>query len=786
MRLSQPTNVARREAGAVVYGRDRIVGKGEMADLVRSHDWGSTALGPIESWSKELVAIVNLTLSSPVPARTLWGPDLILIYNDKYLPLPGKRHPEALGKPVRAVYEEAWHVVGPVLETAFARGEGCDFDRLLVPIDTGGGVRDFYLDYTFSPVYEDGKVAGLFGVLQDVTGEVIATRSLHESESRATRVLESIGDAVIVTDAQSHVVQMNRMAEHITGWTLNEARGRDIGEVFHIVDEINRERGENPVDKVRRLGAVVGLADHTILIRRDGTETSIDDSGAPIFDDHGGLSGVVLVFRNIQDRRAAERERTAMAKQLSLVLDATSDGVLILDRSWKMSYRNRSAQEILQASGELTGHNFWEVFPKAAYDGSPFVEHYTRAMQDGVEGKFEAYYPEPLNAWFSIIAKPAEDGMVLFFRDITQQRMEAEARRKREAQMNAIYSTSLEFIGLLTTEGVVIDCNRATLEFAGDSRADVVGRNFAETAWFAGTPGAPEKVRGAIAQAASGETFRAELPLTRPSGEIMTFDFSLTPVRDSTGAVVFLVPEGRDISEVKRAETALLKSEKLAAVGRLASSIAHEINNPLESVMNLIYLARHADPTEAQKYLDLADQEIRRVSIIANQTLRFHKQASKPQPATSADLFSTVMSIYEGRLRNARVRVEKLFRTDKPVICFQGDVRQVLNNLVANALEAMPFGGRLLIRSRLGFNWKTSQAGLVLTIADNGAGISPAVRKNIFDAFFTTKGTAGNGLGLWVCQEIVARHQGTLRVRSTQRAGRSGTAFALFLPFDPA
>ena len=105
------------------YGRDRIVGTGEMAELVRSHDWGSTALGPIESWSKELVAIVNLTLSSPVPARTLWGPDLILIYNDKYLPLPGRRHPEALGKPARAVYEEAWHVVGPVLETAFAKGK---------------------------------------------------------------------------------------------------------------------------------------------------------------------------------------------------------------------------------------------------------------------------------------------------------------------------------------------------------------------------------------------------------------------------------------------------------------------------------------------------------------------------------------------------------------------------------------------------------------------------------------------------------------------------------------
>jgi PAS domain S-box-containing protein len=339
---------------------------------------------------------------------------------------------------------------------------------------------------------------------------------------------------------------------------------------------------------------------------------------------------------------------------------------------------------------------------------------------------------------------------------------------------------------LLTPDGTVIDCNGASLEFAGNTRADVVGKHFARTPWFTGTPGAPEVVHRAIARANSGETFRSELPLMRPNGDTLLFDFSLTSVRDANGTVVFLVPEARDITEVKRTESALLKSEKLAAVGRLASSIAHEINNPLESVMNLIYLARHAPPTDAERYLETADQEIRRVSIIANQTLRFHKQASKPQAATSADLFLTVMSIYEGRLRNARVRVEKRFRTDEPVICFQGDVRQVLSNLVGNALEAMPFGGRLLICSRKGRDWKTSRPGVLLTIADNGAGIPPAVQKHIFDAFFTTKGTAGNGLGLWVCQEIVDRHHGKLRVRSTQRPGRNGTTFTFFLPFDPA
>jgi len=779
-----PTKRPPLEQGQVRFAHERIVGVGQMADLIRSYRWTDTHLGPIDSWSAELVAFVNLTLCSPMPARLLWGPDLILFYNDSYRHIPGKRHPEALGKPAREVYRESWHIVGPLLEGAFSTGKTFSHEKLLVPINSGDGLRDVYLNYSYSPVYEGGHIAGLFGLLYDVTDEVSAVRNLHENETRAWRVLQSIGEAVIVTDADTRVRQMNRVAETLTGWSLVEAANRPLDEVFRIVNEYTGEPLENPAEQIRRLETTVGLSTHPVLIRRDGSRTAIDNSGSPIFDDHGGLVGAVLVFRDIDERRTAERERSELSNQLSLVLDATTDGVLSVDRNWKMVYRNQRAQEMLQASGELTGRPFWDTFPEAIFEGSPFVKHYYRAMDNRIASKFEAFYPQPHNSWFSVDVQPADHGIVIFFRDVTAQHMEAESQREREARLKAIYSTSLEYIGLITPDGIVMDCNRASLEFANNKREDVVGRHFADTPWFAGTLGGPDMAREAVRIARGGETFRREIALTRPNGDTLIFDFSLTPVRDDAGQVVLLVPEGRDITELKRAESALMKSEKLAAVGRLASSIAHEINNPLESVMNLIYLARHGDPESAGGYLELADQEIRRVSIIANQTLRFHKQASNPQAATSTDLFSTVMSIYEGRLRNAHVQVEKKFRTDEPVVCFQGDVRQVLNNLVSNALEAMPFGGRLLIRSRVGRNWKTGQRGLVLTIADNGSGMSADTRKHIFEAFYTTKGTAGNGLGLWVCQEIVARHHGTLQLRSCQREGRNGTAFALFLPFQ--
>lgn len=785
MSVNGPLHDTETEEDWVDASATRIVGTGEMAERVRRLDWSATALGSINGWSKELVTMVNLTLCSRAPARVLWGPDLILIYNDAYTRFPGKRHPEALGRPAREVYRESWHVVGRMLEEAFATGKTFSHDRLCVPIETERGVEDFYLDYAYAPVWEDGRVAGLFGALHDVTSEVVAEKDLRESKARAERVLQSIGDAVIVTDADGRVVQMNPVAEKMTGWHRTEVMGRPVGEIFQIVDEGTRQAVENTAAKILRRPVVMSRKQPVLLQRRDGREIAIDDSGAPILDDEGNLTGTVLVFRDIQERRAADRERTALARQLAMVLDATTDGVMSVDRSWKIVYRNRRAEELLIAKGEMVGRDFWDVFQEAAYETSPFMEHYRRAMTEKVPGTFEAFYGDALNAWYSVHVQPAEHGIVIFFRDVTTQRIEAQAAREREEKLKAMYSTVLEYIGLLTPEGIVLECNRAALEFAHNHRDEVIGMHFADSPWFASTAGAPELVRAATERASAGEKFRTELALERPNGEVIIFDFSLTPVRDDAGKVMFIVPEGRDITEVKRAESALLKSEKLAAVGRLASSIAHEINNPLESVMNLIYLARHADPGSAAGYLEMADQEIRRVSIIANQTLRFHKQASSPQATNAADLFTTVMSIYEGRLRNARVQVEKKFRTKEPVVCFQGDVRQVLNNLVSNALEAMPFGGRLLIRSRAGHNWKTGQQGLILTIADNGSGIPKDVLKRIFDAFFTTKGTAGNGLGLWVCGEIVARHHGALRVRSCQREGRNGTTFTLFLPYEP-
>ena len=269
-------------------------------------------------------------------------------------------------------------------------------------------------------------------------------------------------------------------------------------------------------------------------------------------------------------------------------------------------------------------------------------------------------------------------------------------------------------------------------------------------------------------------------------GELRHVEVSATPVLDRNQNQIATSLIIRDVTARLQSEQALRTNEKLAAVGRLASSIAHDINNPLEAVMNLIYLSRQSvtDP-EVQGFLDMADQELRRMSHITNQTLRFHKQTSSPRLVTCEDLLESVSRVYSGRTGHSKVALQKRLRAEHPVICFDGEIRQVLNNLMGNALDAMSKdGGRILLRSRNATNWKTGEPGLTITVADTGTGMSPQTLKKLFDAFYTTKGLDGTGLGLWISKEIVTRHRGMLVVRSSEGPGRSGTIFTMFLPYD--
>jgi two-component system sporulation sensor kinase C len=284
----------------------------------------------------------------------------------------------------------------------------------------------------------------------------------------------------------------------------------------------------------------------------------------------------------------------------------------------------------------------------------------------------------------------------------------------------------------------------------------------------------------------------------RKDGTPFWNELALSPIRNLDGHVTHFVGVQNDVTDRIEVEAALRESEKLAAVGRLASSIAHEINNPLESVMNLVYLAHHADTLEeARRYLLTADGELQRVKLITTQSLRFFKQSTKPQAVNASELIDSVLTLYQSRLHNAGIVVERRERSAKSILCMESEIRQVLNNLVGNAIDAMhgsgrpnPAASRLLIRTRDGRDWAANRDGIIVTIADTGHGIDPITLKHIYRAFYTTKGIGGTGLGLWISSEIVTRHHGRIVVRSsqnlrtTQGHTQSGTVFELFLPLE--
>ncbi len=343
-----------------------------------------------------------------------------------------------------------------------------------------------------------------------------------------------------------------------------------------------------------------------------------------------------------------------LGARLSSVLESTTDAVFMVDRHWNFTYLNRHAFSLLRSEGGLLGKNLWEEFP-AAVDSS-FWTNYHKAMREAVPVSFEEYYPAPLERWFDVHVFPTEDGLAIFFHDVT---------------------------------------------------------------------------------------------------------------------------------DIRLTNQALLQNEKLTAVGRLAASIAHEINNPLEAVTNLLFLAQGSDNLQQVKnYLSTADRELRRIGAITTQTLRFHKQSSNPTTVSCAHLVEGVLSMYQGRIVNAHLDVSERSRCHARVLCYEGEIRQVLNNLVANALDALPPGGRLLLRDREGTDWRTGRRGVFLTVADTGCGMPPHAKAKLFDAFFSTKGVGGTGLGLWISKGIMERHAGKFLLRSSQHPRHHGTVFAIFLPFD--
>ncbi len=327
---------------------------------------------------------------------------------------------------------------------------------------------------------------------------------------------------------------------------------------------------------------------------------------------------------------------------------------------------------------------------------------------------------------------------------------------KRTAELEAVIESIPHGVYVATTDGATVRLNRRAQTLSGPR-----------------FPAQLKTLERALAGESSTEVLQTDGRWLRSVAAPITLNDELI------GGVAV----NTDVTQTRLQDEALRKSEKLAAVGQLASSIAHEINNPLESITNLLYLIRHSSSMdEIQEYAGIAQGELSRVTEITMQTLRFHRQNRRATDVDLEELARSVTALYTGRLLVRNVALEWKIRPAPTVTCLEGEIRQVLNNLIRNALDAMSAGGALQIRVHAQTHMRSGRKGVRLSVADSGEGIHPSIRDRLFEPFQTTKETTGTGLGLWVSKGIIEKHEGQLRVRSRNGGANHGTVFSMWLP----
>jgi PAS domain S-box-containing protein len=360
--------------------------------------------------------------------------------------------------------------------------------------------------------------------------------------------------------------------------------------------------------------------------------------------------------------------------------------------------------------------------------------------------------------------------------DITERKAAEEARRR----LATIVESSDDAIIGKDLSGIVLSWNPGAERMFGYSANDMIGHPISIII----PPELHEDGQRILETIGRGEPVEHfETVRLNRSGERIDVSLTVSPVRDDAGTVIGAAKTARNITQQKKTEQALRTTERLASVGRMAATVAHEINNPLEAVTNLVYLAKgSAALNDVKEYLNTIEEELNRISLITKQTLGFYRETIAPSAVRVGEMLNPLIAVLGRRARNKGIEIRPEIRQDPEIYAVAGEIRQLIANLLNNSIDAVDFGG--LIRIRIGANGSNGQhpTGIRITVADSGLGIPPSARSKLFEPFYTTKKDVGTGLGLWVCINIVQRHHGSICVKSSATPGRSWTVFSVFLP----
>jgi two-component system cell cycle sensor histidine kinase/response regulator CckA len=620
-----------------------------------------------------------------------------------------------------------------------------------------------------------------------------AAAGIAESEENLAVTLASIGDAVIATDNKGMVTRMNAVAEQLTGWPLAVAVGRPLDEIFIIVNEDTRRPVDNPVHKVMETGGIVGLANHTALIARDGSELPIADSGAPIKDRDGNILGVVLVFRDQKEERSRERE-LINARDFYLTLfeefpalirrsgpDAQSN---YFNRTW-LDFRGRSAEEEIGDGWAEGVHpddidQVRQCFLSAFQTGKPFDMEYRLRRRDG-EHRWICDFGLPYNDLDGVFS-----GYINTCYDITDQKKAQDSIKESERLLRKVFEAAPDMVLLLDRDRRIIHSNWHS--FLHDVPQETRDRKpychevlLKDLGTFCDTCQTLQVLD-------SGRPCITEITL--PGHGL--FEVRSYPIIDDSGAVTFVVQNLRDITDQRKTEEQLRHSQKMEAIGTLAGGIAHDFNNILTVIVGygdiLAMKLAKEDPlrVDLAKIMTAAD----RAAALTKGLLAYSRKGVLDLRHLELNEIVTKVDRLLSRIIGEDVNLTVVPANGKLIaLADEGQIEQILMNLASNARDAMLNGGDLLIEVKKTFidagfkaihGYGTEGDYALISVSDNGVGMDEATRKRIFEPFFTTKEVGkGTGLGLAIVYGIVKQHNGYINVYSEPG---QGTTFRIYLP----
>ena len=641
---------------------------------------------------------------------------------------------------------------------------------------------------------QDNKIDGVVLALQDIHAVKAANEQLAKSSAFFHGMIDTVREPLVVLDHEQRVVAVNESFLRTFQVSLDHTINRSLYDLGN---------GQWQISALRKLLERV-LPDEEAV-----TDFEVDHDFESIGHRKMLLNArrlvqpdqskpmILLAIEDITEPREIIETLRASEERFRTLFNLGPIAVYYCDASGVIRNFNRHAAELWGRMPELgdTDEKFCGSHKLFRPDGTllphgqcPMAQVLNGTIEEARDQEVLIERPDGSRVIVVVNIRRLENnngeiaGAINCFYDITE-RKQAEIALARLA---AIVECSDDAIIAKNLDGVIQTWNHGAEQLFGYTEKEAVGQPITMLM-------PPDRVQEEpiiLERIRRGEHINHyEAVRRRKDGRLLDVSLTISPIVDAHGRIVGASKVARDISERKLAEAALIKSEKLAAAGRLAATLAHEINNPLQAITNLVNIWARSPglDAEGQAYAAKAESELGRVSHLTQQSLSFYRESATPTPVNVEETIDSVLSIYDKHIDSKRIHVTKRYQLNGAAIrTYPGELRQVFSALLLNAMDAIDAGGTIAVRAREASHWQNSAIhGVRVTFSDNGVGIPATNIPRIFEPFFTTKGEKGTGLGLWVASGIVNRFGGSILTRSSVHPVRHGTCFSIFLPANP-